>query len=112
MSEHNCVFIIGFHMEDGEDGDPIFCDAPAGMQIDGYWYCADHWDEVDEYQRTQAKTVIVSTHDSPMRPEDFYSLQIGVDIGLSKDETFVALYGIKDETVWQLGASKITKQEF
>lgn len=112
MADHNCVFIIGFHMEPGEDGDPIFCDAPAGMQIDGYWYCAEHWDMVDDFQRTNAKSTIVAVHDSPMTPTDFDSLQMGVDIGLITDETHVALFGIKDETIWQLYASKITKQEF
>lgn len=112
MADHNCVFILGFHMEPGEDGDPIFCDEPAGMQIDGLWYCAEHFDEVEEYQRTHARERVNEGAETPWEPEDFDSLQMGVDIGLSKDETFAVLFGIKDETLWQLGASKITKQEF
>jgi hypothetical protein len=51
MSDHCCEFITGFHMEPGEDGDPILCEKPAGMQIDGFWYCAEHFDQVEEYQR-------------------------------------------------------------
>jgi len=41
-------------MEEGEDGDPILCEEPAGMQIDGFWYCAKHFDEVEKYQREKA----------------------------------------------------------
>lgn len=103
--DHYCEMITGFHMEPGEDGDPIFCEKPAGMQIDGFWYCAEHFDEVEEYQRL---------HPTAQRlpPEYFDSLQIGVDIGVIEDETHVALFGIKDETIWQLDASKLTKTKF
>jgi hypothetical protein len=44
MSEHNCQFIVDFHMEPGEDGDPVFCDAPASIKYDGAWFCAEHYD--------------------------------------------------------------------
>jgi len=39
-----CQFIIDFHMEPGEDGDPIFCDKPAPIKYDGAWFCAEHYD--------------------------------------------------------------------
>jgi hypothetical protein len=49
--EHSCQFIVDFHTEPGEDGDPIFCDAPASIKHDGAWLCAEHYDEVIAYSR-------------------------------------------------------------
>ena len=43
---HNCQYIVGFHMEPGEDGDPIFCDKPASIKFESAWFCADHYDDV------------------------------------------------------------------
>lgn len=42
--EHNCQWIVGFHIELGEDGDPVFCDKIAAIKHWGYWYCAEHYD--------------------------------------------------------------------
>jgi hypothetical protein len=44
---HNCQFIVDFHTEPGEDGDPILCDAPASLRRLGYWYCAEHFDQIE-----------------------------------------------------------------
>lgn len=41
-----CHFIIGFKMEPGEDGDPIFCDKMGSIKYDGAWFCAEHYDEI------------------------------------------------------------------
>ena len=40
----SCQYIVDWHTEPGEDGDPIFCDVPASIKWDGCWYCADHYD--------------------------------------------------------------------
>jgi hypothetical protein len=42
--EHSCQWIVSFHVEPGEDGDPIFCDKTASIKHWGYWYCAEHYD--------------------------------------------------------------------
>jgi hypothetical protein len=44
---HNCEFIVDFHMEPGEDGDPIFCDKPASIKFARVWLCAEHYDAVE-----------------------------------------------------------------
>jgi hypothetical protein len=43
--DHNCQFIVDWHTEPGEDGDPIFCDKFASIKWDGVWFCAEHYDE-------------------------------------------------------------------
>jgi hypothetical protein len=43
---HNCQFIVDFHTEPGEDGDPILCDKPASIKLAQGWLCAEHYDEV------------------------------------------------------------------
>lgn len=104
MSLHNCQFITGFHMEPGEDGDPIFCDAPAGMHIDGIWYCAEHFDEVEEYQRTQAvssvtdKPFVYRQGTTSLSPDYF----IGVDLGFDRDTTKIAVFAMLYDKLYLL----------
>jgi hypothetical protein len=44
---HNCEFIVDWHTEPGEDGDPVFCDKPAPIKYNLVWLCAEHYDAVE-----------------------------------------------------------------
>jgi len=44
---HSCQWIVDFHTEPGEDGDPIFCDKAASIKHWGYWYCVEHFDQIE-----------------------------------------------------------------
>jgi hypothetical protein len=43
---HSCQYIVDFHTEPGEDGDPIFCDEPAPIKFNQVWLCTEHYDAV------------------------------------------------------------------
>jgi hypothetical protein len=43
---HSCQYIVDWHTEPGEDGDPIFCDKLARIKYGEVWLCAEHYDAV------------------------------------------------------------------
>jgi hypothetical protein len=45
---HNCEYIVGWHDNPGEDGDPVYCDRPASIKLHDEWFCAEHYDELIE----------------------------------------------------------------
>jgi hypothetical protein len=55
---NRCQFIIGAHGDD-KHGNPIvdFCEAPAPIKRNGRWYCAEHYDEVEDYSTVDADDV-------------------------------------------------------
>jgi hypothetical protein len=44
---HLCEFILGAQGSH-EDLKVITCDAPASLKRDGFWFCADHFDVVED----------------------------------------------------------------
>jgi hypothetical protein len=98
MGDHFCQYIVDFHMEPGEDGDPIFCDKPASIKWDGAWFCAKHYDEVlaaekkrDYYEagRPVCRACNCEFFDGGKCNCEFY---MGVDLSIGKDATFSILY--------------------
>jgi hypothetical protein len=102
---HNCVFIVGFRMEPGEDGDPIRCDKPAGMQIDGLWYCAEHFDEVEDYQQHQGKSLLEDYQRTRAQAPISFNQVLSYQ-GLSKHKALAAMYGAKSGILPEPAASK------
>jgi hypothetical protein len=50
---HNCEYIVSWNTEPDGDGDPIYCDRPAPIKFNDAWFCAEHYDEVIEYENDE-----------------------------------------------------------
>jgi hypothetical protein len=92
-----CQYIVDFHMEPGEDGDPIFCDKPAPIKWDGCWFCADHYDEVVASAAKPKGGYIYRQGMASMPGLAFpdEKLFIGVDFDELKNAVFSFCYGSK-----------------
>ena len=119
MSEYRCEYVMEWEVvEEGDQGysRPLeYCDKIAHFKDDlGHWWCADHWD-AKEAAREFYNKEFGDTDDGfdgwESEADWDETLYIGVDIGFSTDETFVALCAEKDGNLFLLDSIKVSESK-
>jgi hypothetical protein len=83
MGEHFCQFAVGWT----EQVDPIECGKIAPLKVNGNWFCAEHYDELEPLIKPQ----------DPLDGWNDLPDSWGCDFSLDGDETVISKFPLDED---------------